>query len=384
MTFAAAASAHHRRRPKGTPQLWKFGQDVKHPSQFQAIAPLMRSRAAQFDGFCFQVPGVNPISNSSLSLSACRAGFSGMAATDFGDIKYAPMMYWFGFEEAASGDWTNNSLWAMRAQNMANFVQAAYEEECSLIMFDNEVYWDGVNGAFPYAWPESIPSLSLADARAQVRARGEQCMDAVRAVVPNVTMVLLHPLGISSPEYTGYLDPTPFNNVSGAHELNSSFHAGFAYSASKPGSSATTIDGNEVYTIRGVEEFQNLCHWTKYVGRIIDDSTAPIATVRPFRHIAGATLWDFDIRAEFDGNLPPGVAGCQTPAEMKQLIIDSMRAVETYTVFYSESAWSGDWWSAPGTLPPSDGFAGSITQAALDAVAEAKIIGRGGHPVGTH
>lgn len=393
---AAAAAAQHFRRPLGRPELWKFGQDVNYISHFSANSSLVAARTAQFDGFAFQTPTCHPIhNNDAITLGEAQTAFSGLAAAlpNWGGMQCAPMMYWFE-TEGFWGNWTSDADWARIAQNMANYVQAAFGAGCTLLLFDNEAYpgsgtsWDGNNyGAdnwnthpFPLDWVSGggiLPGHTLAQAQTLVRARGEQCMDAIRAQTPHARIVILHPMGIGSPNFTTYISPTPFADVHTFHELNGVFQSGFHYSASKPGSSAVVWDGNEVYDTRGVAEFNRLYQWTKSAGRDIDTNTAPRATVAPFRASCAFTLWDYDDRNE---------DGPQTGAELKQNITDAMRVSEGLTILYTESHVTGDWWQqiGGGTGPTGGGGDGKVTQPYLDAVAEAKIAGRGGNPVGFH
>jgi hypothetical protein len=71
------------------------------------------------------------------------------------------------------------SDWSVPVANFANLARAAREAGVEGIFFDNEAYYGSV-----YDFPGDCPGHTLVECQDQMRLRGRQVMDAMRAVWP--------------------------------------------------------------------------------------------------------------------------------------------------------------------------------------------------------
>lgn len=244
----------------------KYGQDLVDVSWFAANAALAASRP--FDGEFIYLTGA---SNNAMKGTASLTEASVVAEMGtFHSASLGPLVHNFATirwtdNEPADGLWWNDSAWATRVANIANFAAGVQGARMSGVVFDNEYYgagtwpWDWVNGA-------GIDSThTLAQAQAKVRQRGQEVMAAIIAEWPDVEVLVAHGPYISDPR-TGVdvwtdtvTDPPFWNTVDHANELSAWFTFGLIDEAI--GTAAVVIDGGEVYGVRSLTAVENVLDW---------------------------------------------------------------------------------------------------------------------------
>ena len=143
--------------------------------------------------------------------------------------------------------------WSAVVSNFARLAKAARNAGLKGIYFDNETYYA------PWSdYPRGVghPDLTLAEYQAQARKRGREIMEAVNAVYPEITVILLHGPYISEPGAPGPLFPRVQNH----NELHGPFFAGFVEGA---GPLAKVVDGGELYHLRSEDDFRSSRDWRK-------------------------------------------------------------------------------------------------------------------------
>jgi hypothetical protein len=143
--------------------------------------------------------------------------------------------------------------WDGVVRNFGLLAKAARAAHLEGVYLDNESY-----GSRWTNFPSGVthPDKSLAEYQDQARRRGKQLMEAMTAVFPEITVIVLHGPYISEPKA-----PHPlFPEWSAANRLAGPFFAGLVEGA---GTSGTCVDGGELYGLRTPEDFEKSYQWRK-------------------------------------------------------------------------------------------------------------------------
>jgi hypothetical protein len=224
-----------------------------------------------FDGIIFQIGGSSGVMSGT---AIAQASFDGwldpIASSTYAScVHNMPVLY---IQDSTSGDldFTNDTLWTTITTNWTRLATACQDNPNIVgIVLDNEAYgtWNGSTTPFPWDHRSDLnpPPFNTADgpgifgsgvafdtARDQVHARGKQVMDVVRAVWPDVWVMMLHGSYRSYSDTGTALAPTTYNDISFAWELAAAWIAGMVESAAL--GDATVIDGGELYEIHDEDD----------------------------------------------------------------------------------------------------------------------------------
>ena len=312
------------------PLLLKHGWDVPYPAYVRSHIAAMDTMP--FDGLTISIPGLGdkvqrqaPVSYD--QFRTALAPLVGLPATRL------THNYVTAYATPAGSVFSD---WSVPVANFANLARAARGAGVEGIFFDNEAYFGSV-----YDFPGDCPGHTLVECQDQMRLRGRQVMDAMRAVWPEVRILAAYGAWVSDPATAEALSPyLPYNDVSFANELMGPFVVGMAQSAA--GTSASVVDGGEIYSPRSTLQF----------GRVADWSRQGMAT-SPLVPAGLAASWPQTVR--------PGVAIFDQPwlglpmdrtifaSTVRNALLSSASVVWLYTERY-------DWWGSgwPTTPVPSD------------------------------
>jgi hypothetical protein len=143
--------------------------------------------------------------------------------------------------------------WEGVVQNFGHLARAAREAGLEGIYLDNENYgtrWTDYPSGVAY------PGKSLQEYQDQARLRGRQVMEAMTAVYPAVTVIVLH-----GPYLSESKAPHPlFPSWERANRLQGPFFAGLVEGADP---ASRCVDGGELYHLRSPEDFQRSYDWRR-------------------------------------------------------------------------------------------------------------------------
>lgn len=143
--------------------------------------------------------------------------------------------------------------WGDVVRNFTHLARAAKDFRLKGVYIDNENY--GTRWA-DYPAGVAYPRRTLPEYQEQARLRGKQVLQAMSAVYPEITVVMLHGPYISEPKA-----PHPlFPSWEGSNRLLGPFFAGAVDGA---GPAATCVDGGELYHLRSAEDFQKSYEWRR-------------------------------------------------------------------------------------------------------------------------
>lgn len=209
--------------------------------------------------------------------------------------------------------------WSIIVRNFGALSRAAREAGLKGIYLDNENYearWADYPGGVAH------PRKTLGEYQAQARLRGKQVMQAMTAVFPEITVLMLHGPYISEPKA-----PAPlFPQWALANRLLGPFFAGFVEGA---GPRARCVDGGELYHLRSAEEFRGSYEWRKTVlpsDRI--DCAYLSAAVR--------AAWADRVDVAFGLYDRPFGGRDMTPAVLEASLTHALRQADRYVWLYVE------------------------------------------------
>lgn len=212
--------------------------------------------------------------------------------------------------------------WTGAIQNWKNLARAARDTGLTGIMFDNEEYFEYWGN-----WPEqsTYKDKTLKQYQDQTRLRGRQVMEAVASEFPTVDFIVLHGPYISEPSSP---DPT-YNFVSSSNELKGPFFAGLMEGK---GSTATVIDGGEMYGLRSASDFSIAYNWQRN-GIASDETNSAFipAALRP--------IWKRDISVSYGiYNKGDPRGGTMTPTIYQTTLTHALRQADKYVWLYTDDS----------------------------------------------
>lgn len=176
---------------------------------------------------------------------------------------------------------------------------------------------------------------TVAQARTQAQLRGKQIMDAMRATWPGVRILSTYGAWLSETlTYTTLNNAgINYNDVAWANELQGSFVVGLIESAA--GTSATVIDGGEVYTLRSEADFQVMKDWEK-TGFPAQSALVPSTLKATYANNLSASFGIYDT---------PWQGETMDLAIWEPTITNGMRKADRYVWAYVEQYdWLGGGW----------------------------------------
>jgi hypothetical protein len=312
------------------PLLLKHGWDMPYPAYVRSHIAAMDTMP--FDGLTISIPGLGdkvqrqaPVSYD--QFRTALAPLVGLPATRL------THNYVTAYATPAGSVFSD---WSVPVANFANLARAAREAGVEGIFFDNEAYYGSV-----YDFPGDCPGHTLVECQDQMRLRGRQVMDAMRAVWPGVRVLSAYGPWVSDPATARALSPyLPYNDVSWANELMGPFVVGLAQSAA--GTAASVVDGGEIYSPRSTLQFGKVADWSR-------------------QGMAASPLVPTGLAASWSQTLRPGVAIYDQPwmglpmdratfaSTIHNALLSDASVVWVYTERY-------DWWGSgwPSTPVPSD------------------------------
>jgi hypothetical protein len=234
------------------------------------------------------------------------------------------------------GDFWDDEVWEITAQNFAGMAKVAKELGFSGIVYDNEEYrpkkWHN------YGENYRNPAYDLNQHRDQVILRGKQVMEAMVAEFPSIEVFTYHGPYLSEPNYR---TPSIILGQAGTwdnYELLGPFFVGLMLGK---GDSATIIDGGEVYQYRTKDDFKNSYEIRKY--EIASEET-------------NSWFIPYQLRIDWPNhiNISFGVYNRQwmdeypmNPSIMNTTLTNALEATDKYVWYYTEY----DNWLEPGKMP---------------------------------
>lgn len=234
------------------------------------------------------------------------------------------------------GDFWNDTVWTITAQNFANMAKTAKDLGCVGIVYDNEEYrpkkW------LNYDEDYRNPRYDLDQHRDQVMLRGKQLMEAMVSEFPKIEILNFHGPYLSEPK-TNHEEIIKKQAGSWKErELLGPFFAGMVQGN---GRESKVIDGGEVYQYRTAEDFKKSYQWRKF--GIASDET-------------DSWFIPSDLRKKWADNvdIAYGVMSSQwvpgypmNPEIMKSTLINALQATDKYVWYWTEK----DSWIIPGEMP---------------------------------
>ena len=350
------------------PLLIKHGQDnplVSHmtssPSTYAALP---------FDGWVVQ-GGIT--ADSLFSTTATTTTSSHVALPDASLLGPAVHNFYRFVWVGSPWPWTNDAFWTQTAANLKQFAQTikASGKPWKGIYFDVE--WYGTGNPFNYGtsttnWTYSategaLPGMQPAAAKALVRQRGQQVMNALREGWPEVMLWSTYGTWLSDPATFTYLpaNGVAINDFMWANELAGHFVEGMwsvAY-----GTAARLLDGAEVYSPRTQTEFNTLAGWVSS-GTADTGAVIPAADVSKYKANVRAMLpvYDKDESASY---------ALHSTSTLQSMITNAMLGSHQYAWLYTET----HEWANTGSGKPA------VPTAYKTAVADGRAAAQGGTQV---
>jgi len=234
------------------------------------------------------------------------------------------------------GDFWDDEVWEITAQNFAFMARAATEVGLKGIVYDNEEYQEG--RWLNYGEDYRNPDYNMEEHADQAQLRGKQVMEAMVKEFPEIEIFNYHGPYLSEPRH-----PIPQILKGQAaswdhYELLGPFFVGMMLGKGEKG---TVIDGGEVYQYRSEEDFRNSYQVRKYdiASEKVDSWFIP-PDLRQ--------TWPDDINISF------GVYNRQwkpdfpmDPKIMRTTLINALSVTDKYVWYYTEQ----DNWLEPGYMP---------------------------------
>jgi len=338
-------------REDSKPLLIHYAQTF--PSTHRIAAHREWYRSLPFDGMVVGGRRVDPLAfmdpENSYSERAVLADVRQLPA-DMGAVRHN----FFGLRMVSPLDWSDDAAWQTIERNLRNLARAlrVSGKPWAGVFLDNEWYgdttspWDYGSGSQTWTYSETegaTPGLEPAEARALVRARGEQVMDALMEGWPGI--VVFHSQGpwISQPATSAMLERSGVedNDVSFANELSGSFTIGMMEATW--GTSAELVDGGRFYGLRTAEQFRAARAWMESGSP--NHATADLDEQDAARYEANASpsfgVYDKDKEKE---GWPP-----MPPEELALLTRLALQETDRYVWLYTEEyEWGrGPTWKEP-------------------------------------
>ncbi len=154
--------------------------------------------------------------------------------------------------------------------------------------------------------------------------RHDDCFGARADPWPNIAVITLHGPYVSEPR-----SPAPFFN-GGVAAFNELLGPLFVGMVEGQGSSASVVDGGELYTPRSAADFANAYQWQKF--RLASDAT-DCAFIPP----ALRPMWPSRVSVSTGLYDTPYLGHAMTPAIMRPTVTNALRQMDRYVWLYTES-----------------------------------------------
>ncbi|MEM7737886.1 MAG: DUF4832 domain-containing protein, partial [Deinococcota bacterium] len=230
------------------------------------------------------------------------------------------------------GDFFDDAAWDITVQNWRDLARAAHDVGFKGIFFDNEEYQDSL-----WTYPEDMAfaaTTTLTEYRAQARLRGQQVMQAVTEVFPDIEILVLHGPYVSEPATPQAV--SLFQVGVNENDLRGDFFVGLLEAA---GPQATVIDGGEVYQYRSQADFETSYQWRKtdIASEAVNAAFIPPALRSTWADKVdlsfGVYTYPWQLDRGFDMN----------PEIMETTLTHALRRADSYVWFYHEADTYGDW-----------------------------------------
>lgn len=313
--------------PLPVPKLIHHGQDVTSASYINANAAALD--ALPFDGLTFQM-GSSLSTNTQKQVAVTNAQYDTALAPIVSALATMTNVteMWVMVYSTPAGDLFDD--WSTCIQNFANLAEACADAGVAGIFYDIEEYF----GA-SLSYPTNAAGKTVAQAQAQAQLRGKQIMDAMRAVWPEVKILSTYGAWLSETKTAAAMSAAgiAYNDVAFANQLRGPFVVGMVESAA--GTSATVVDGGEIYTPRTAAQFQAMKAWQKS-GMASESSLIPVAL---------APSWASSLSAGF-GIYDKAWQGASMDVTIWQsTLANALNTADEYVWTYIESYdWLGGGW----------------------------------------
>lgn len=208
--------------------------------------------------------------------------------------------------------------WTIARQNWKNLAKAVKDTGLAGIMFDNEEYFE-----FWGDWPEysKYKEKTLNEYQLQTMLRGKQIMEVIVSQFPDIDVMFLHGPYISEPKSVGKVYALPDYN-----ELKGPFFSGFMQGK---GTTATLIDGGEIYNLRTVDQFNKAYEWQKN-GMSSDETNSAFVPpqLRP--------IWKRDLSVAYGIYNKPEPSEVWTPAVYQSTLMNALNRADDYVWLYTD------------------------------------------------
>jgi hypothetical protein len=239
---------------------------------------------------------------------------------------------------------------ANASANFGALAQAAREAGLAGIVYDEEAYFGAMWDASSLCGGRALDACS-----ARAADVGKHAMAAMIAAWPDVTVLAFYGPWVSEPKtaeyFKGYF---PYNDVSFANPLMAPFFFGMA--EAKIGTSATLIDGGEIYTLRDASQYARAYTWNKSE-LAVESALVPASLALVYASTVDVSFGVYD--------LPSSGVGMDAPT-VQTTIANAMKASDGWVWFYTEQY---DWWGTHNDPVPA------APKAWIDAVAAGRDAG---------
>jgi hypothetical protein len=188
--------------------------------------------------------------------------------------------------------------WSQVIRNWETMARAARDAGMQGLWFDNEAYYE------PYFdFPQTVryPKRGLAAYQAQFRLRGEQIMQRLRALWPQIKIVHLHGPYVSEPATPPEI--TLEQVAVSARDLRGYFFAGMLRRAQAP---AQAVDGGELYQYRTALDFERSAAWRRNgIAEVPDSSLVPPGIAQLWRQRIPLSFGVYDLQWKPDYPMTP-------------------------------------------------------------------------------
>lgn len=350
--------------PSG-PLLIKYGHDVLSAAQMHTESA--RIAGLPFDGYVVHLPGISGSVFSRVrgAETDLRSGADipemGQASHNFARIVLI---------SGSEIQWADDALWVSIAANFRDLAAALKNSgrPWDGIFLDLEWYGNPAPNPFNYgattaAWMYSqtagaLPGMTVERACALAQSRGAQVMEAAISGWGGVKIITTLGPWVSDPQTARELAVAGvvWNDVSWANELIAPFTVGM--SEATAGTSATWIDGSEIYGASTETEFRVVSKWVREGWALQDRTVLADDDRHAFIARSSAALPVYDKSGPL--NSP------RSASELGDVVNSAMRETSRYVWLYTEAY---DW------MPGSSGTAivpGRYLVAVEDARADAQ------------
>jgi len=323
-----------------------FGNTIPTPSFIAANHAFLESQP--FDGLVVYLRKssinvnltLDVMKNAAISYDTMMTVLGPIAGLDFTNLKHNVGLIMGSTPPDFFDDWS------VVIQNYANMARAARDSGLKGLCFDNEQYhspWGNYGSQTKY-----VATKSLAEYEVQARLRGKQVMEAMVAEFPDIVFMTLHGPYVSEPEAPSALK---FPQWQSSNELLGPFFAGNLEGA---GSTACSMDGGELYSLRTEDDFRNSYAWRR------NDLPSDEVDCR-FIPASLRSVWPTRTSISF-GVYDVAFGGASMNATiLRSTLANSMRQADRYVWFYAE---------ASTYLLPSN--AGGASASWVDAIRQAR------------